>query len=100
MQNGTTLPKRTLWARIRLGFGLQSTAEKVGRAISPENTEAPEGLSIVLRTTGTEIIVDMECDRGLDSLRNTIEDTLGAIDMAIRIKREIESRPHSKENMR
>jgi len=71
-------------ATIEIEVSPAGEAERVLDAISPDNMPLPMGLRITSQVKGGRLHLSIECDRGLDSLRATIEDVMSAIDLSIR----------------
>ncbi|RDE16651.1 MAG: hypothetical protein C4K49_04635 [Candidatus Thorarchaeota archaeon] len=71
-------------ATIEIEVSPAGEAERVMDAISPDNMPLPKGLRITSQVKDGRLYVSIECDRGLDSLRATIEDVMSAIDLSIR----------------
>jgi len=82
-----------LHARISLNFESPTIAQQLESIISPDNTPLPEGLEITVNTNGAILYINIECTRGIDSFRGTIEDIMGSIDLSLRT---MESIPQEK----
>ena len=80
-------------ACISLNFESPAIAQQLESIISPDNMPLPEGLEISVNTNGATLNINIECTRGIDSFRGTIEDIMGSIDLSLRT---IESIPHEK----
>ncbi|UCE10369.1 MAG: CTAG/PCC1 family protein [Candidatus Thorarchaeota archaeon] len=71
-------------AVIRLSFDSPKSAERTYKAISPDNTPVPSGLEISAKTNNKDLVITVLCERGIDSLRATVEDLMSATDLSIR----------------
>jgi hypothetical protein len=69
---------------IELELAPIADAQRVLGAVLPDNAPLPAGLRIMSSTLNGKLIFRIECDRGLDSLRTTIEDLMGAVDLSLR----------------
>jgi hypothetical protein len=69
---------------IELELAPMADAQRVLDAVLPDNAPLPAGLRIMSSTLNGKLIFRIECDRGLDSLRTTIEDLMGAVDLSLR----------------
>ena len=59
-------------------------AVQVMESINPDNSPLPEGIEIHAEVQDARLIVRIRCNRGIDSLRSTIEDIMSAIDLSVR----------------
>ncbi len=71
-------------AAIEIEFDTEMDAKQVLNSINPDNTPLPVGISIDTTQIGKRIKLRIECARGIDSLRSTVEDIMSAIDLSIR----------------
>ena len=71
-------------AHISLNFDSPTIAQQIESIISPDNKPLPEGLEITVNTNGAILNINIECTRGIDSFRGTIEDIMGSIDLSLR----------------
>ena len=71
-------------ATITLDFDRLDDAEHILESINPDNTPLPDGISIESIMNNRTIAIRIECTRGIDSFRSTIEDIMSAIDLSIR----------------
>jgi tRNA threonylcarbamoyladenosine modification (KEOPS) complex Pcc1 subunit len=71
-------------ATIDIEFDSEIDAKQVLNSINPDNTPLPVGISIDTDQTGTRVKLRIECSRGIDSLRSTVEDIMSAIDLSVR----------------
>lgn len=71
-------------ARIEIDFDSETDAKHVLDSINPDNTPLPPGISIETKLLGNRIAMRIECTRGIDSLRFTVEDIMSAIDLSVR----------------
>ncbi|MHA1958885.1 MAG: KEOPS complex subunit Pcc1 [Candidatus Thorarchaeota archaeon] len=69
---------------IKVTFSEEENAERTLKAISPDNKPVPSGLAIEARTNNKELVIKVLSQRGLDSLRATLEDLMSAIDLSLR----------------
>ena len=74
---------------MELTFDSSDHAERVLEAITPDNKPLPEGISIDTKVEGEKLFILIECERGIDSLRATLEDIMSAIDLSIRTYKSI-----------
>ena len=71
-------------AEIQIEFKSNEDATHVLNAINPDNTPLPPGISIQTGVEEKRLLFKIECERGIDSLRATIEDIMSAIDLSVR----------------
>lgn len=71
-------------ATIEIEFDSEMDAKQVLNSINPDNTPLPTGISINTNQTKNRIKIRIECTRGIDSLRSTVEDIMSAIDLSVR----------------
>lgn len=76
-------------ATIEIIFDSVKEAERVQRAIDPDNTPIPEGIEIHTSVLEGTLSVTIRCERGIDSFRSTVEDIMSAIDLSIRTQQSI-----------
>jgi tRNA threonylcarbamoyladenosine modification (KEOPS) complex Pcc1 subunit len=69
---------------VTLEFATAEEAEHVLSAIQPDNTPLPPGIEILCEVSGQTLVIRIECDRGIDSFRATIEDLMSAVDLSLR----------------
>jgi hypothetical protein len=69
---------------IKIAFASTQDAERTLKAISPDNKPLPSGLAIEAKTNNKELVIKVFCQRGLDSLRATLEDLMSAVDLSLR----------------
>ncbi|MHA1934503.1 MAG: KEOPS complex subunit Pcc1 [Candidatus Thorarchaeota archaeon] len=79
-----------MMAEINLEFPSSAEAERISKSLSPDNVPLPPGLRIDTQVRRNRIALKIECERGLDSLRATLEDIMSAIDLALRTARLVE----------
>ncbi|MHA1902987.1 MAG: KEOPS complex subunit Pcc1 [Candidatus Thorarchaeota archaeon] len=79
-----------MMADINLEFPSSAEAERISKSLSPDNVPLPPGLRIDTQVRGNQLVLKVECKRGLDSLRATLEDIMSAIDLALRTTRLVE----------
>jgi tRNA threonylcarbamoyladenosine modification (KEOPS) complex Pcc1 subunit len=82
-----------LRAEIVLEFHVPEIAMRVSEAIKPDNAPLPPEMKIVVTTHGTRLSIIIESERGIDSLRGTIEDLMSAIDLSLRTMSSLASDP-------
>ena len=73
-----------MFSQIKIQFELATDAERILNSVSPDNFPLPEGLEIKSSISHNQLIFEIQCKRGLESLAATIEDLLSAIDLSIR----------------
>lgn len=61
---------------IILEYSKKDIAEKIFKAISPDNKPLPKGLKIESWINDKKIFFNIECERGLPSLLSTINDII------------------------
>ena len=76
--------------RIELTFESHNHAIRVLDAIAPDNYPLPTGIMIDTHVNGSILLILIECERGIDSLRATLEDIMSAIDLSIRTYKSID----------
>jgi len=69
-------------ATIKIRYKDEVTACTVWRAVSPDNFQTPQGITIEAVTVGCELRVSIVCSRGLGSLIATVDDLLSCIQAA------------------
>ncbi|MBD3158739.1 MAG: hypothetical protein GF309_08130 [Candidatus Lokiarchaeota archaeon] len=77
--------------KIHLEFANADTAKRILQSIGPDNEPLPIGLSIDSQQTETSLQFSIDCARGIDSLRHTFEDLMGAIDLSLRTTQRLDS---------
>ncbi len=77
-------------ADIQLEFESHEDANQVLNAINPDNSPLPPGISIQTSVEQNRLLIRIECERGIDSLRATVEDIMSAIDLSLRTLNTIE----------
>jgi len=78
--------------KIRLEFTSPDAAERILDAVSPDNEPLPPGLIIDSRQVDDSLQFWIDCTRGIDSLRHTFEDLMGAVDLSLRTTEQLNSR--------
>jgi tRNA threonylcarbamoyladenosine modification (KEOPS) complex Pcc1 subunit len=71
-------------AIVSLEFPSSEVAESVLDAISPDNSPLPTGLTINCVLKKARLIIEIQCERSIESLGATIEDIMSAIDLSLR----------------
>ncbi len=77
--------------KIELEFDDQLQATRVLDAVAPDNSPLPSGIEIVTKVIENKLVIHIECKRGIDSLRATVEDIMSAIDLSVRTIQSIEN---------
>lgn len=75
-------------AEITLEYDDVSMAESVARAVSPDNSVTPTGLSVDTRTEKNKVITKIICSRGFKTFIATVDDLLFSIATAEKTLRE------------
>ncbi len=76
--------------RMELTFESHDHAVRVLDAIAPDNYPLPTGIMIDTQVNGSVLLILVECKRGIDSLRATLEDIMSAIDLSIRTYKSVD----------
>lgn len=76
-------------ATITLRYRSEREARAVLDAISPDNSQAPEGITLSSEASGNELRISITCERGIKSLTATIDDLLSCIQAAERALKEV-----------
>jgi hypothetical protein len=71
-----------LEAEIRLAYRNEREAEAVAKAVSPDNVEVPQGLSIETLRSGSNVFTRIECQTRLQTLIATLDDLLACVSVA------------------
>jgi tRNA threonylcarbamoyladenosine modification (KEOPS) complex Pcc1 subunit len=71
-------------AVVSLEFPSSEVAKSVLDAISPDNSPLPPGLTINCVAKKACLIIEIQCERSIESLGATIEDIMSAIDLSLR----------------
>ncbi len=71
-------------ATIKLNYSDHATAEAVAKAVSPDNAEAPAGLTVKTRLEGNAVVTNIALEGKLATLTATIDDLLEAASTAER----------------
>jgi tRNA threonylcarbamoyladenosine modification (KEOPS) complex Pcc1 subunit len=77
-------------AEIQIEFKSNEDATHILEAINPDNSPLPPGISIQTHVEDTRLMIQIECERGIDSLRATVEDIMSAIDLSARTINSVE----------
>jgi tRNA threonylcarbamoyladenosine modification (KEOPS) complex Pcc1 subunit len=77
--SGKSVPSET---EITITYSSPEAARSIMRAISPDNVEAPEGMSIEAQVDGGTLSVTIKSSRGLGSLVSTLDDLLSCVQAA------------------
>jgi len=76
-------------AAIDIRYGDGDTARFIVEAISPDNLQAPEGVTVQAKANGCTLHVSVSCSRGVGSLIATIDDLLSCVQAAERAINEV-----------
>ncbi|MHA1480025.1 MAG: KEOPS complex subunit Pcc1 [Candidatus Thorarchaeota archaeon] len=76
---------------IELEFKDHLQATKVLDAVAPDNSPLPYGIAIKTKIIENKLVIHIECERSIDSLRATVEDIMSAIDLSVRTIQSIEN---------
>lgn len=79
-------------AVIKLKYKTERTARAVAEAVSPDNAEAPAGLSVKTFSKGKAVTTLIECDRRLETLLSTVDDLLSCTQVAEKAVKILEKR--------
>jgi len=74
--------KPDITANINIRYRDGETARAVWKAVSPDNFQAPQVITIEAETAEGELRVSIACSRGLGSLIATVDDLLSCIQAA------------------
>jgi len=80
---------RAFEAHLRLCYQSGEEAKAIHDAVAPDNKPLPPGLKIEMALEGRELLVDVSCLKGLESLWATLDDLLSCIQVAERALRAI-----------
>ncbi len=87
MSGSNTAPEAS--AELSIRYMDAETARFISDAISPDNLQAPVGISVEARAEGSELRVSVTCSRGLGSLVSTLDDLLSCVQAAERAISEV-----------
>lgn len=76
--------KLEVTATIKIRYRDGATARAVLKAVSPDNFQAPRGISLEAEKAGSELHISIACSRGLGSLIFTVDDLLSCLQAAER----------------
>ena len=76
-------------ATISIRYGDADTARHILEAISPDNLQAPQGVSVKASVKGCTLQVSVSCRKGVRSLIATVDDLLSCVQAAERAISEI-----------
>lgn len=79
-------------AELSIRYGDAETARFILEAISPDNLQAPPGVSIKARVEGLSLRVSVSCGKGVGSLVSTLDDLLSCVQAAERAISEVGKR--------
>ena len=77
--------------QIEIEFDDHLQATRVLYAVAPDNSPLPSGIAIITKIIDNKIMIHIECERSIDSLRATVEDIMSAIDLSVRTIQSIEN---------
>ena len=77
--------------QIELEFDDHLQATRVLDAVAPDNSPLPSGITIITKIIENKLVIHIECERSIDSLRATVEDIMSAIDLSVRTIQSIEN---------
>jgi hypothetical protein len=87
-------------ALIILKYRSERDARAILDAIAPDNSQAPDGITLATEASGGELKVSITCERGMKSFTATIDDLLSCIQAAERALAEIyKAHRHSRQNL-
>ena len=69
-------------AKIKLSYKNEKEAEAVAKAISPDNVEVPQGLSVKTARRGSKVFTTIECQTKLQTFIATLDDLLSCVSVA------------------
>lgn len=87
MSANSTTPEVS--AELSIRYGDAETARFILEAISPDNLQAPPGVSVEARVEGFSLQVSVICLRGVGSLVSTLDDLLSCVQAAERAISEV-----------
>jgi len=76
-------------AELSIRYGDAETARFILEAISPDNLQAPPGVSVEARVEGLSLRVSVTCHKGVGSLVSTLDDLLSCVQAAERAISEV-----------
>ncbi len=71
-------------ASVNIKFESSEIANYVFSAINPDNAPLPSDLEITCAVEGNTMFIHIKTGRSIQSLQNTIEDIMSAIDLSLR----------------
>jgi hypothetical protein len=80
-----------LRATIRFEYGNVETAAAVASAVSPDNSAAPEGLTVKTQLVGNAVVSEVELEGRLATFIATIDDLLESASTAEKALRVVQS---------
>jgi len=78
-----------LKAKIALRAESPEEAEAIARALNPDNSLAPQGMSLSTRTKGSEVITEIKFSGRVETLMSTIDDLLKCAQAAERVLKSV-----------
>ena len=78
-------------ATIKLDFQSSDVANRILESITPDNTPLPSGLTIDCSVEETKLLINIQCERSINSLGATLEDIMSAIDLSLRTSQSIDN---------
>jgi len=73
-----------LEATLRVRCSGRAEAESIMRAVSPDNLQAPEGITLRTCVENGELVIRVSCSRRIGSLVATLDDLISCIQAAER----------------
>ena len=80
-----------LSVKIELEFDDNLQATRVLDAVAPDNSPLPSGIAITTKIIENKLVIHIDCERSIDSLRATVEDIMSAIDLSVRTIQSVEN---------
>ena len=79
MANNTEISVKSL---VKVKYPKSEIASSIREAVTPDNIETPEGISIQVETKENILCIDISCSRGLSSFIATLDDLLSCVQAA------------------
>ncbi|MBD3405555.1 MAG: hypothetical protein GF411_05400 [Candidatus Lokiarchaeota archaeon] len=79
-----------LRARITIIFRRTNDAEIVRQSTDPDNNPIPEGLDFQSWVEENELVIEIQSNKGINSLSATAEDFLSSVDLIIRVSEDFD----------
>lgn len=71
-------------ATIRIRYSDREIVHAVSTAVSPDNVQVPNGITIRIETDDDVLILSITCSKGIGSLVATVDDLLSCVQAAER----------------